>query len=240
MYIGLIVNLIVGLFFLIGIIVLKNSKNKNKLSIFTISLAFIVMLGLLFVHLIPELIETKNIWLIIPSIIGFLILVFLDKLIPHHHHEHTDEYCDKHDHEEHLNHIGIVTIIALAIHNIIEGVSLYSVTLNDVKSGLLMMLSIALHNIPLGFQIGNSIDYKSNKLLIAFLCLSSLFGALIMIAFGGLNELVINILLALTFGMLLYILIFELLSEVRKNINKKETTYGIIVGILILIITYII
>lgn len=240
MYLGLLLTLLVGLFFLIGIIILKNAKNKNELSIFTISMAFIVMLGLVFIHLLPELIETKNYLLVIPSIIGFLILIFLDKLIPHHHHEHSNSKCDKHDHEEHLNHIGIVTIIALTIHNIIEGISLYSVTLNDIKSGLLMMISIALHNIPLGFQIGNVIDYKSNKLLIIFLCLSSFLGSLIMIIFGGLNTTLINILLSLTLGMLLYILIFELLSEVKNNLNKKETYIGLIIGLVILIITYII
>lgn len=240
MYIGMLLTLIVGLFFLIGIVVLKNIKNKNKLSIFTISLAFVVMLGLLILHLIPEVIESKNILLIIPTIIGFLILIILDRLIPHHHHEHSNNHCDEHDHEKHLNHIGIVTIIALAIHNVIEGISLYSVCLNDVKSGLLMMISIALHNIPLGFQIGNSINYKKNKLLIFFLCLSSFSGSLIMILFGGLNELIISILLALTLGMLIYILIFELLNEVRKNINKLETLYGIVIGFILLIITAII
>lgn len=240
MYIGLLLTLLVGLFFLIGIIVLKNAKNKNELSIFTISMAFIVMLGLIFIHLLPELIETKNYLLIIPSVIGFLILIFLDKLIPHHHHEHSESKCDKHDHEEHLNHIGIVTIIALAIHNIIEGISLYSVTLNDIKSGLLMMISIALHNIPLGFQIGNVVNYKNNKLLVTFLCLSSFLGSLIMIIFGGLSETLISILLAITLGMLIYILIFELLNEVIRNIKKKETLFGIIIGLIILIITYII
>lgn len=240
MYLGLILTLLVGLFFLVGIIILKNAKNKNQLSIFTISMAFIVMLGLICLHLLPELIETKNYLLIIPSIIGFLILIFLDKLIPYHHHEHSDNHCDKHDHKEHLNHIGIVTIIALAIHNIIEGISLYSVSSNDIKSGLLMMISISLHNIPLGFQIGNVIEYKNSKLLVTFLCLSSFLGSLIMIIFGGLNEHIINILLATTLGMLLYILIFELLSELLRNIKKRETFLGIIIGIIILIITYII
>lgn len=240
MYIGLILTMLVGLFFLIGIVVLKNAKNKNQLSIFTISVSFVVMLGLLSLHLIPELIETKKLWLVIPSLFGFLILVFLDKLIPHHHHKHTDNDCDEIDHEKHLNHIGIVTIIALGIHNIIEGISLYSVTLNDTKSGLLMMISIALHNIPLGFQIGNSINYKNNRLLIIFLCLSSLFGAFIMIIFGGLNELIISILLAITLGMLIYILIFELFNELRKNLNKLETLYGILLGLVLLGITYII
>jgi len=199
------------------------------------------MLGLIIFDLLPELMETKNIWLFIPFSVGFALLVFLDKLIPHHHHEHSDDNCDKVDHDLHLNHISIVTIIALAIHNMIEGLTLYSVTLNSIKSGILMMLSISLHNIPLGFQIGNSLKNKKyNKLLVLMLCISSLLGAFIIIIFGSLNESVISILLALTLGMLLYILIFELFREIKSSFKKRETMYGIIIGVIILIITFMI
>lgn len=239
MFSGLLFTLIAGLSFLIGIVILKTTKDKEKMSLFTISLAFIVMLGLICFDLLPEIIEYNNIFLLIPVIVGFILLVFLDKLIPHHHHEH--EHCDHLDHEKHLNHIGFITIIAFSIHNMIEGLSLYSVTVNDIKAGLLMMISISLHNIPLGFQIGsNTEDTKTNKLLIFILVISSLIGALIMILFGNLNELLISILLSLTLGMLLYILIFELFNEIRKYFKCKEVIYGIILGIVVLFITYMI
>ena len=241
MYLGIILTILTGFFFLIGIVVLKNNKNKEKAEIFTTALAFVVMAGLISFDLIPEIIESNNLFLLIPVIIGVLTLVFLDKLIPHHHHEHTESHCDKEDHELHLNHIGIVTIIALTIHNIIEGLSLYTVTLNSLKSGLLMMLSISLHNIPLGFQIGNSLKNKKySKLLTLMLCFSSVIGALLIIVFGSLNEVVISILLSLTLGMLLYILIFELFNEVMNAWKKKETIYGIITGVIILIVTLIV
>lgn len=241
MIIGLLLTILSGLFFLIGIIILRNNKNREKTSLFTISLAFIVMLGLLTFDLIPELFETKNGWLSIPSILGFLTLITLDKLVPHHHHDHHDGHCEsKEEHELHLNHIGIVTIMALAIHNMIEGLTLYSVTLNNIKSGVLMMISISLHNIPLGFQIGNSLKNKKySKLLILFLCISSLLGALIIILFGSLNETIINILLAITLGMLLYILIFELFREIKSSFKKREVIYGIILGVIILIVTFL-
>ena len=122
----------------------------------------------------------------------------------------------------------------------VEGLTLYSVTLNNIESGILMMFSISLHNIPLGFQIGNSLrNKKYSELLIFMLCISSLFGALIMIAFGSLNEMIISILLALTFGMLLYILIFELFREIRLSFNKNETKFGLILGVVILIATFL-
>lgn len=240
MALGIILTLIVGLFFLIGILYFNNDNNKEKISIFTIALAFVVMLGLIINHLLPEVIAFKNIWLLIPTVIGFSFLIILDKFIPHHHHDHNDDNCDKIDHNKHLNHIGILTIIALIIHNIIEGISLYGVTINNSMSGILMMISIGLHNIPLGFQIGNLIDKQKNKLLITFLCISTFLGALIMIIFNGLNESIISILLSITLGMLLYIVIFELFNELRKNINKKETLYGLIIGIILIIIINII
>jgi len=240
-YIGIILTILTGLFFLIGIYALKNIKNRESTSLFTIALAFIVMAGLLIFDLLPEILETKKMYLLIPIIVGFLTLIILDKLIPHHHHEHSDKHCDKHDHDLHLNHIGTVTILALAIHNMIEGLTLYSLTLNSVKSGLLMMISISLHNIPLGFQIGNSLKNKKyNKFLIFLLCISSFLGALIIILFGSLNHTIISILLALTFGMLLYILIFELFNEIKGALKKRETIYGIILGVVILIITFMI
>jgi len=240
MFAGIFLTILTGLFFLVGIINFKNNKSKEKTSNFTIALAMVVMAGLLMFDLLPELIESKNIFLVIPVVIGFFVLICLDKLIPHHHHEHTDELCDKEDHDLHLNHIGIVTIVALAIHNLVEGLTLYSVTLNNIESGILMMFSISLHNIPLGFQIGNSLrNKKYSELLIFMLCVSSLFGALIMIAFGSLNEMIISILLALTFGMLLYILIFELFREIRLSFHKNETKFGLILGVVILIATFL-
>ena len=241
MYLGIIFTILVGLFFLIGIILLNNSKHKDKMSIFTISLAFVVLIGLLLFDLLPELLETKNTLLLIPSLIGLIFLILIDKLIPHHHHEHLENNDNIEEHKEHLNHIGIVTIISLAIHNMIEGLTLYSVTLTSIKSGLLMMLGISLHNIPLGFQIGNSLNKnKYSKLLIFILCISSFLGSLIIILFGSLSENIINILLSITFGMLLYILIFELLHEILVSLKKKETIYGIIIGVIILIITNLI
>ena len=235
---GLLFTILTGLFFLIGIVFLNNVHKKDEISLFTSSLSFVVMLGLIFFDLLPELLETKNILFLLPLIGGFFLLVFLDKLIPHHHHEHHEINDDKKDHELHLAHISIITIMALIIHNLLEGLTLYTVTLNNILSGLLMMISISLHNIPLGFQIGNSLKKdKLNYGLITILCCSSLLGALIVIIFGSLNSLVENILLSITIGMLAYILIFELLGEILTSLKKKSTLYGIIIGVVVLIIT---
>ncbi len=237
MFKGILLTFLTGAFFLIGIISIKKIKNKENISLFTIALGFVVLLGLILFDLLPEIISACDLYSVLAIIFGFLILVVLDKFIPHHHHNHHEKNDDLEDHELHLNHIGIITIIALTIHNLLEGLTLYNLTISDFKSGLLMMISISLHNIPLGFQIGNSISLKKNWLLILLLVCSSLIGGLIIIIFGNFNILIENILLSITFGMLLYILIFELSSEMMKSIKKKSTIYGIIVGVIILLIT---
>ena len=83
---------------------------------------------------------------------------------------------------------------------------------------------------------------KSNRLvlLVILLCSSSLIGALIIIIFGNLSSMLTSIFLSLTFGMLLYILIFELFNEIKEYLRKKEVIYGIMIGMVILTITYLV
>ncbi len=237
--ISVFLTILTGLFFLIGIIICKHVKNKEKMSLFTVALAFIVMLGLIVLDLLPELWETHNFWYIIPFLVGISLIIILDKFIPHHHHH--EDCKTKNEHNLHLNHIGVITIVALAIHNLLEGLTLYTVCLNNLKSGILMMISISLHNIPLGFQIGNSLIEKKNSIfLLLFLCLSSFLGALNIIIFGNLSEVLTNTFLALTLGLLIYILVFELFSEIKQSFKQKEVIYGIILGVIILIVTFMI
>ena len=111
--------------------------------------------------------------------------------------------------------------------------ALYGVASNDLKSGILMLLGIGLHNLPFGFQIASS-QNKKNILLLVLLILSGFIGGITFLAFGELNETFEGIIIALTLGMLLHILFFELLKEVLEEIDKKDTIYGIIIGIILL------
>ena len=79
---SVILTLIAGLFFLLGGLISKKFKNKEVLNHFSIALAFIIMLNLIFTDLIPETLEllekyktSSRIFMIISFIIlGILIL----------------------------------------------------------------------------------------------------------------------------------------------------------------------
>ena len=97
-YFGLILTLIVGLFFLIGGLISLKVKNKDKLNAFSIALALIIIINLLVMDLAPEIFELleaydigfKILIILVFGALGMLLLKILDFFIPDHHHEHHD------------------------------------------------------------------------------------------------------------------------------------------------------
>lgn len=242
---ALILTIFVGFFFLIGIVVPKFFSNKEKLLSLTTGITFVIMLFLILADLLPETIEVLEIVknpkyisiAIVFIIVGFFILKVLDAFVPEHHHEHHEKHDNKIEHNNHSFHIGFITAISLMIHNILEGISIYITGMSDLKTGLLMAISVGCHNLPLGIEIAASMEATNKKKITKYitfllLILSSFFGAFILfIIKKELNPIVEGILLSLTIGMLLYISIMELLPEIAKNFRKKEVKIGVILGI---------
>lgn len=244
---SLLLTLLVGVFFLIGIMIPKFFKNRNKLIIVATGLTFIIMLFLIFFDLIPEIIELLNPFknikylglIIIFITIGIMVLKLLDFFVPEHTHNHEDNEKNIKEHNDHYFHIGIITAISLIIHNILEGISIYITGVYDYKAGVLMAITVGLHNLPLGIEVGANMSAsegkKISKIVIAcLLVLSSSFGAtLLYVLNADLSILLEGILLSLTLGMIIYISIFELFHEVKENIKKKEMKIGLLIGLIL-------
>lgn len=236
MFYSLLFTFLIGVFFLLGMIIFKYSNHKKNLTILATACAFIVILGLICFDLIPEVIEYHSWYSLIFIIIGIFILKIIDIFVPHHNHKHHDNDEATISHKRHLNHIGTITIIALILHNFIEGIGLYSIAQNNLKNGLMLVLGIGFHNLPLGIEIGSLNQDKLNIWLNILLVLSSFLGGVTSLMVGNLPDIMTNIIISLTIGMIIHILIFELLGELVNNREKKESIYGIIIGIIILIV----
>ena len=240
---SLLVTLLAGVFILIGIILGYCLKKKDKFIDISIGLAFSVMVILAFSHILPECYEAldKNILrVLIYMLIGFMLLRLLDHLVPHHEHE---EHSHKHEcHTEHLEHVGILTAVAIVIHNIIEGMTLYITSTNDFKSGILLAIAIGLHNIPLGIMISSTLKGKKQIIINSIILTLSTFvgGLIIFFITSNINEMIVGCLLAITVGMISYIIKDELLPSIIKGNNKKYNVLGMIIGIVILIISHFI
>ena len=225
-----IITLLSGLSFFIGYLITKIIRDEKKLVVFAVGFSFTVILGLCFFDMLGECLEMKSkILMIVFMILGGLILKGLDLFIPDHEHHKKSE--------AHIEHISIVSTLALFLHNMIEGTAIYTASLSSLKVGLLMALGVSFHNIPLGIQISSLMHKKNTRLeLLSILALSSIVGALFISVFNiNISATFSHILICISFGMLMYIAIFELLCEVRENIKKKELIYGLIIGILFII-----
>ena len=238
--IGLVLTLVLGFFIIIGAFLMHIFENKERFLVISLSMAFGVMASLIFLELLPESFEIFNekyssiisiAMILIFSIIGFLILKILDKFIP----DHED------DDEANLIHVGIVSSIAIILHNIIEGMAIYNTFNTSINLGILLSIGVGLHNIPLGMVLSStfykSLSNKKKSNVIIFLISTSTFvGGLIMCIFNNVfkNEFIIGLLLSITVGMLVYINIIEILPKLIKSKDKKMIITSIIVGILIL------
>ncbi len=238
---GLIITFILGLFFLIGVLLIHFGKNTKLVELLSISIALGTMSSLVILDLIPEMLEhmvgISFIWIILLIVMGIGLLKVLDLFVPDHDDHDAPHKCS----EENLVHIGIVSLIAIALHNIIEGMAVYSLTIESLKTGLLIALGVGLHNIPMGMVIGTTMEHESKKhkaIAYTFAVLSTFIGGLLMVLVHNfINNFIIGILICITLGMILYIILFELIPHLLHAKDKKTTIIGIIIGILIIIIS---
>ena len=142
--------------------------------------------------------------------------------------------------------VGLVSTIALMIHNFPEGIATFVSGYQDASLGIAVTLAIALHNIPEGIAIAMPIyfatrsRYKAIKYsflsgmaeplgaLIAFLCLKPF-----------INELILGIIFAVVCGIMIYISLDELIPSSRKYGYTRLSVASIFLGICIMPITHL-
>ncbi len=245
--IGLLTTLILGIFIIIGALIAFIMKKREKVIDFSLGLAFGVIIMLMIADLLPEIIEQlglKYIYLfIIYTALGYFLLKFLDNFIP----DHEETKMNKKDLKNNLIHIGVVTSLALFLHNIIEGMAVYSTVLTDKNLGVAMSLGIGFHNIPLGMVIATTLYQSStnmSKTVLGILAvsLSTFAGGLILFFLNlhAISSIILGSLLSTTLGMLIFIALDELLPRIKMSKNDKVTYVGITLGIIILLIATII
>lgn len=244
--IALLLCFVVGFIIFIGALIAFKVKNKQKLLDFSIALALSVLLTLGFIEILPEsfeLISSKlskpysYITVFLLALFGIIVLKLLDKFVPDHSNEGKSS-------KKVFAHIAIVTSLAVFLHNIIEGMALYSAFIVSFKTGVIFSLGIAFHNIALGLAISTEFyesnnDKKKTLLLMFILAIATFIGAIFMLLFNIVIEsnFILGIVLSITLGMILYIVFFELLMMFINSKNKRISALGFIVGILLMIIT---
>lgn len=239
---ALFITFLLGFFIIIGVIIAFFLKKQKKVLDFIFAFALSILTMLILTDLLGHTIEhlgIKHIYLfILFACLGLLIFKIIDDFVP----EHEDAKMTKKEEKKNIVHIGVLATIALIIHNFVEGMAIYLTSANDINLGIMMALGVGLHNIPLGIIITTTLnsDKNTGKYLFCIISLfiSSFLGGLLLylLNINTVSDIVIGSLLALTIGMLLYIIIFELYPKVKKTTNKKITIIGLVAGVIIALI----
>ena len=152
-----------------------------------------------------------------------------------------DNYIDKVSNNGNLFKVGILSMIAIILHNIPEGIVTFIVSNKSIMLGLPICLSIALHNIPEGISIAVPIYYstKSKKKAIFYTFLAGLsepIGAILTGLFlvNYVNDMILGMLFAFIAGIMIQISSYKLLPT-GKDYDKKSSRIFFIVGFIIML-----
>ncbi len=240
------ITTLAGLSTLLGYIIVLFLKKPNN-GIIAISLAFAagIMTSVSFLDLLPNsFIKISTVYSLIVTIIYLSIFFILgvtcsfliDKYVP------SPNECLK---NPKLYRVGFISLIAIILHNIPEGIVTFMVNTNNFELGLIITTSIILHNIPEGISIAVPIYYSTGKRFKTFfycliVALSEPFGAIITYLFfyRYINDLTIGFLFAAIAGIMIRISCYELLPTSLTYQKKKLTIVSFLIGTSFMIINH--
>lgn len=184
-------------------------------------------------------------WLVFGGfILGLLVSIAIDYFLPDH--IDTQELLNPDAPEEDnqykhykLKRAGMLTAIAICVHNFPEGMATFLTTTQNITFGVSVALAIAIHNIPEGIAVALPIYHVTGKKRYAMLYaaisgITEPIGALVgMLVFGlFLPQIMVGFLMAAVVGIMTYISFDTLLPLAKEYGNWHLSILGIMSGIL--------
>lgn len=225
--------------FIGGLVVFIKFKDKNKFLAFSLSFSLSVMLSISVFELIPESIMTLlNRMSFLLAFLSGLFMFILGKIL-----------VNKINYKTHLlsgnslYRVGVLSMIALMIHNFPEGIATFMASYNDISTGISLGIAIMLHNIPEGIAIAIPTYYGTNKKSRAFIYtlisgFAETIGAVVayLFLYRFLSNLLISLILLFVSGIMVSISFNEIFKEVEKY-SKKNIVLGTLLGLIVVILT---
>ena len=251
-------TLFAGLATGIGSAIAFLAKQTNKrLLTFSLGLSAGVMIYVSFVEIFPEAQHKLGAvygetWGGIAGVsfffLGMLSVGLIDKLVPSVENPHEMRSIESMEHppKERLMKMGLLTALAIAIHNFPEGIATFMAAYEDPSIGLPLALAIAIHNIPEGIAVSIPIYYATGDRKKAFWFslfsgLSEPIGALItyLILMPFITPVVMGAVFALIGGIMVFISLDELLPAAHQYGEHHIAIYGLVAGMFIMAVSLI-
>ena len=189
-------------------------------------------------------------WLAVIAFLGgFAISLLIDQLIPSYENPHelrgVEEMDQPRDNAK-LQRLGVVTAVAIALHNFPEGLAVFAASLKDTSLGIPIALAVAIHNIPEGIAVAVPIYYATGSRKKAFWYslgsgLSEPLGALVGFLFlrPFLTDSMFGLVFALIAGIMVYISLDELLPTAQRYDKGHHAIIGLGAGMAVMAISLI-
>ena len=180
---------------------------------------------------------------------GMLVIGLIDRLVPDDKNPHdfgvnapAQNEADKDPAK--LMRTGLVTALAIGIHNFPEGLATFVSALQSPRLAIPIVVAIAIHNIPEGIAVSVPIYYATGDRKKAFIYsfasgLSEPVGALIgyLILMPIMSDAVYGILFAAVAGIMVFISLDELLPSARAYGEHHLSIYGLVAGMAVMAVS---
>ncbi len=181
---------------------------------------------------------------------GLIIMAVIDRLVPeagNPHEPHTIEEMDKKPTNPKLMRMGLVTALAIGIHNFPEGLATFMAALTDPLLGVSIAVAIALHNLPEGIAVSVPIYFatgsRKKAFWLSFLSgVSEPLGALIgyILLRPWMSETVFGLTFGAVAGVMVFISLDELLPTAREYSQGHVSLYGLVLGMAVMALSLLI
>ena len=255
-----------------GALVLFKKKISSNFLAGALGLSAGVMIFISLAELFPEAqamiagtgMQHGEAFVLIAFFVGMGIITLIDFTIPEYENPHEASglsldartaaigVLDQTGSEKALHRLGLMSALAIAIHNFPEGIATFIGALNDPEMGAGITFAIAIHNIPEGIAVAIPIYYatksKGKALLYATLSgLSEPVGASLCWGIAAIFGVELTgsspafpLILAAVAGIMIYISLDELLPTAEKYGKHHIAIAGVVGGMAIMGISLLI
>lgn len=244
-----------------GFIALFATRTNTRFLSFSLGLSAGVMIYVSFVELFKEAQQILTvdagmgakqglIFTVIWFFAGMLLAGLIDKMVPCHENPHelrsVEDMNEPPNKNEKLMKMGVLTAIAITIHNFPEGIATFMIAVENPTLGVTIALAIAIHNIPEGIAISVPVYHATGSKMKAFRMsflsgLAEPLGAILAYLFlrPFITPTVLGAVFAAVAGIMIFISFDELLPAASEYGEHHIAIYGLITGMAIMAISLI-
>lgn len=213
-----------------------------------IYVAFVEIFAKARAELVMEFGARQGLWYTVLAFFsGMLLIALIDKLIPSYENPHEIRRVEdigsqaEIDKKNKLMRMGVLTALAIGVHNFPEGLATFTAALTEPGLGIAIAVAIAIHNIPEGIAVSVPIFYATNNKRKAFWYsfssglaepVGAIIGYLILMPF--MSPVVFGLLFASVAGIMVFISLDELLPSAREFGEHHLSIYGLVAGMAVM------